>query len=255
MKTLGFLAFLFAAAAVSIPSVSAQNSQQVRPLQEGGTRPMLISIFVPPVVNAPFTATVTTVWTTYSADGTAVTIKNHRTIARDSAGRIFQERRRFSPNGDKQETAITQLEFSNPASHEEHFCYPEAHVCEISDYWLMASTVEDSSADSVSAAAGVKIEGLGHDTIAGLYTVGTRETTTIAPGTIGNDHTLDVVREFWYSPQLGFRLALNRVDPRTGTANIRVTEIHLGEPDPKLFDPPADFTIVDARRPAAPSTN
>jgi outer membrane lipoprotein-sorting protein len=60
MKTLGFLPLLVGFAAVSIPSVSAQNSQQVRPLQEGGTRQILLSIFIPPVVNAPFTATLNT---------------------------------------------------------------------------------------------------------------------------------------------------------------------------------------------------
>jgi thiol-disulfide isomerase/thioredoxin/outer membrane lipoprotein-sorting protein len=56
MKTVGFLAFLFAVAAASIPSAPAQNSQQVTRLPEGGTRP-LVSIFIPPLLNAPFTAT------------------------------------------------------------------------------------------------------------------------------------------------------------------------------------------------------
>ena len=256
MKALGILPLLAGVAAFSVwyaPSASAQNAQQRVP--EGGTRPILVSIFIPPVTNAPFTATVNTVWTGRAPDGSTHTVKNRRTIARDSAGRIFQERRRLTPDGDKQLTAITELDFINPPSHEQVVCDPDGQVCEIYNYWLMASTVENSSADRVSAAADVKHEDLGHDTIAGLDTVGTRETTTIAPGTIGNDHALDVVTEFWYSPQLGFRLLLNRTDPRTGSANIRVTEIHLGERDAKLFDPPSNYTIVDARKPAAPSSN
>lgn len=252
MKTLGFTALLAGVAALFIASVSAQNLQQRAP--EGGTRPILVSIFIPPVVDAPFTATVNTIWTGRAPDGSTYTVKNHRTIARDSAGRIFQERRRLTPDGDKQETAITELDFINPTSHEQVVCDPDGHVCEIYNYWLMASTVENSSADRVSAAAGVTREDLGHDTIAGLDTVGTRETTTIAAGTIGNDRPLDVVTEFWYSPQLGFRLLLNRADPRTGSASFRVTDIHLGEPDAKLFNPPSEYTIVDARRPATPSS-
>src|SRR6202046_4395643 len=255
MKTLGFLALLIGLAALSIASVSAQNAQQMRPAQEGGTQSRLVSIFIPPVANAPFSATVTTVWTTYTADGTMGTIKNHRTIARDSAGRIFQERRFFSPNGDKRETAISQLEFSDPVSHQEYFCHPEVRACELYNYNVPASPVEGVSATSLSGANGAKVEDLGHDTIAGLDTVGTRETTTIAPGTIGNDRALDVVRELWYSAQLGFDLMLNRNDPRTGTANIRVTEIRLGEPDAKLFDPPSYYTVVDARKPVPPSSN
>jgi hypothetical protein len=253
MKTLGFLALLAGFGALSIASVSAQNAQQRAP--EGATRPILISIFIPPVTNAPFTATVNTVWTGRAPDGSAHTRKNHRTVARDSAGRIFQERRRLTPDGDKQETAITELDFINPTSHEQIVCDPDGRVCEIYNYGLMASTVENSPADGVSAAADVKHEDLGHDTIAGLDTVGTRETTTIAPGTIGNDHALDVVTEFWYSPQLGFRLLLNRVDPRTGSANFRVSDIRLGEPDAKLFDPPSDYTVVDARKTIARSAH
>jgi len=255
MKTLGFLALLAGFAALSIQSAYAQNAQRMTPAQEGGIRPMLVSIFIPPVANAPFTATVTTVWTTYMADGTTATIKNHRTIARDSAGRIFQERRRFSPNGDKRETAIVQLEFSDITSHEKYLCFPEVHTCEVYGYFASASSVEAASAASAPGATDAKVEDLGHETVAGLDTVGTRETTTIAPGTIGNDRALDVVRELWYSAQLGFDLMLNKTDPRTGTANIRVTEIRLGEPGAKLFDPPSDYTVVDARKPAAPSSN
>ena len=255
MKTLGFLALLVGFAALSVPSAYAQTSQRVTPAQEGGTRSVLVSIVIPPVANAPFTATVTTVWTTYMADGTIATIKNHRTIARDSAGRIFQERRFFSPNGDKRETAISQLEFSDPVLHQEYFCHPEVHACEIYGYFAAGSPVEAADAVSRAGANGVKIEDLGHDTIAGLDTVGTRETTTIAPGTLGNDQGLSAVRDLWYSAQLGFDLMLNRNDPRTGTANIRVTEIRLGEPDVKLFDPPSDYTVVDARKPAASLAN
>ena len=251
MKTVGFLGFLFGFAALSIPSARAQNSDQVR-RGEGGTRQTLVSISIPPLLNAPFTATVNTVWIIRRGDGTSDTVKNHRTIARDSAGRIFQERRQLTPDGDKQQTAITQLEFSDPTSHGKYFCNPDGRVCELYNYSILASTVDATTGASTSGANDLKSEDLGHEIIEGLDTIGTRETTMIAPGTIGNDRALAAVREFWHSTQLGINLVLTRTDPLSGNSDIRVTDIRLGEPDPHLFDLPSDFTVVDARKSAAP---
>jgi hypothetical protein len=252
MKTVAFRRLLCGFVALSLPSASAQNSNQVGP-SEGGTRPRLISIFIPPLLNVPFTATVITVWTIRYGDGTSRTIKNHRTIARDSAGRIFQERRYLTPDGDKQETAITQLECSDPTTHQIYICDPDGHVCELYDYRTSAVADDATNEASSSRANNVKSEDLGHEDILGLDAIGTRETTTIAPGTVGNDHALAAVREFWHSTQLGFNLVLDKTDPLSGNAQIRVTEIHLGEPASRLFAPPESFTVVDARSSAAPS--
>jgi hypothetical protein len=252
MKTFGFLGVLCGLVALSLPSASAQNSNQMGP-SEGSTRPILVSISIPPLLNAPFTATVTTVWTIRYGDGTSRTIKNHRTIARDSAGRIFQERRYFTPDGDKEETAITQIEYSDPTTHQMYICHPDGHVCELYEYRMLAVADDATNKASPSGATNVKSEDLGHQEILGLDAVGTRETTTIPPGTVGNDHALDAVREFWHSTQLGFNLALEKTDPLSGNAQIRVTEIHLGEPDSRLFAPPESFTVVDGRRSAAQS--
>jgi hypothetical protein len=214
---------------------------------------MLVSISIPPLLNAPFTATVSTVWTIRYGDGTSRTIKNHRNIARDGAGRIFQERRYLTPDGDKQETPITQLEYSDPTTHQIYFCHPDGHVCELYEYRMLAVADDAANEASSSGANNVKSEDLGHREILGLDAMGTRETTTIAPGTVGNDHALDAVREFWHSTQLGFNLVLEKTDPLSGNAQIGVTEIHLGEPDSHLFAPPESFTVVDARRSTEPS--
>lgn len=250
MKIVGFLALLTGFAVLSVPFASAQTSEQPRRAPEGATGETLVSIYIPPLVDAPFTATVNTEWTRHLEDGTSVTIKNHRTIARDGAGRIFQERRYLTPDGDKQQTAISQLEFSNPTTHEIYFCHPDGHICELHYYYGSASM-----GPAATGANDLKSEDLGHDMIGGFDTLGTRETTTIAPGTIGNDRPLAAVKEFWYSPQLGVNLEVKRADPRSGIANFHVVDIRLGEPDPRLFDPPSDFTIADARRPAVPSSN
>jgi hypothetical protein len=66
--------------------------------------------------NAPFTPTVNTEWIRQLPDGSNITLKNHRTIARDAQGRVFQERRYFVPDDGKHESTITQIEISDPAT-------------------------------------------------------------------------------------------------------------------------------------------
>jgi hypothetical protein len=38
-------------------------------------------------------------------------------------------------------------------------------------------------------------------------------------------------------------------DPRFGDFVTRLTNIQLGAPDPTLFEPPADYTIIDDKEP------
>jgi hypothetical protein len=67
--------------------------------QDGGTRKVLESIAIPPLANAPFSGTLVTEWTRPMADGGNYTLTNRRRIARDSAGRIYEERWLLVPKG------------------------------------------------------------------------------------------------------------------------------------------------------------
>jgi hypothetical protein len=90
-------------------------------------------------------------------------------------------------------------------------------------------------------------EDLGKASVNGVDAVGTRETRTLNPGAIGNERVIAIVKEIWYSPQLGINVSVKRVDPRHGTQVVNVTEISQGEPDPKLFRVPAGYSVVDRR--------
>src|SRR5277367_1667864 len=114
MNGLSFSAAVILGLAVGVPLV-AQDATMHAP--DGGTRQRVESIEIPPSTNAPFTAVVTTEWTRIMPDGSTGTMKNHRTVARDSLGRVFQERRQFSPDGDKQVTRIFELDFQDPTRH------------------------------------------------------------------------------------------------------------------------------------------
>jgi hypothetical protein len=241
-------------AAFSIPSLVAQAPQDGIHAPSGGTSMMVQSVAVPPMTNAPFTATVSTTWTRRLDDGSTEKIQNHRTIARDNLGRIYQQRRRLYPEGDPRENEIGQIEISDPQTHEIYFCHPSQHTCELRSYFGLTSPAPLIPAGPLNGGKAFLTRApLGSDSVGGVETVGTRETTTLNAGTIGNDRSISIVKEFWYSPQLGINLIEKRQDPRVGTQTFIVSDISLGEPDASLFDTPAGFRTIDMRkaRPAA----
>jgi len=130
MKSIPFL--LLAGFLILPNSLSlAQAPQEPQRLPDGGTREVLISILIPSLPNAPFTATVNTEWIRHLPDGSTITLKNHRAIARDAAGRIFQERRTLVPDDGKAQSGVTQIEISDPVAHELYICMPHGSTCQL----------------------------------------------------------------------------------------------------------------------------
>jgi len=250
MKRASLLLLLGALATLSVSSLIAQEPEQATHAPSGGVAVTLISIVVPPLPHAPFTATVRTEWKSTLEDGSIITIKNHRMIARDNSGRIFQERRNLYPEGDPRESEIRQLEFADPSTHAIYYCWPVAKTCEIHDYFSRASEPPPTPAGSLDNGKRflTRVD-LGKDVVSGVETIGTRETTTINAGAIGNDRAISVVKEFWYSPHLGLNVIEKRQDPNYGTQTFVVDQISLGEPDARLFDIPPDYHIEDTRHP------
>jgi hypothetical protein len=239
---------------LSISPLMAQEDGVHAP--SGGTRMSVESIAVPPLANAPFTATVSTTWVRTLDDGSSVTVQNRRTIARDNAGRVFQQRRYLVPEGDSRETMIHRLEYADPSTHTVYYCEPMRRTCEIFDYFPRVAPAPLIPAGRLKSGVGflTRTE-LGNDTMNGVEVVGTRETTTISPGTIGNDRAISIVKEFWFSRELGINVVEKRQDPRVGTQTFTVSDIALGEPDARLFDMPSDYRVVDLRKASQPSAN
>ena len=88
-------------------------------------------------------------------------------------------------------------------------------------------------------------ETLGAQTIDGLEATGTRTTSTIAAGAIGNERPIKIVAERWYSPELQVVVSSSHHDPRFGDNTYRLTNIDRAEPDKALFEVPADYTIKE----------
>ena len=236
---------------VSLAQAPQPQAQQQRPL-DGGTRELLISIFIPSMPNAPFTATVNTEWIRQLPDGSFITWRNHRTVARDAAGRIFQERRTFVPEGGKGESIVTQIEISDPVAHELYICRASERVCRLESFSAPAAASRLAQVNQVNLAtagsASPGAENLGKQFIGGLETLGMRETTVLPAGSLGNNSPILTKREFWYSPQLGVNLISKLQDPRSGEQNFEVSDIAVGEPDAKLFEVPTGYKVLDLRK-------
>jgi hypothetical protein len=89
-------------------------------------------------------------------------------------------------------------------------------------------------------------ESLGKQTIEGIDAEGTRLTTTIAAGEIGNEQPLEIVFETWYSPELQTVIMRKHSDPRSGENTYRLTNINRTEPAHSLFEVPSDYTVQES---------
>jgi hypothetical protein len=99
------------------------------------------------------------------------------------------------------------------------------------------------AAGSAGTASPATKEDLGEQVIEGVTAKGTRTTTVIPAGAIGNELPITVTSEEWLSPDLKVLVMTKHADPRSGETTYRLTGITRGEPDPSLFDLPAGVTI------------
>jgi len=73
----------------------------------------------------------------------------------------------------------------------------------------------------------------------GVEVDGTRATTVIPQGQIGNDRPIRMVNERWESAELHVTILMKHTDPMMGDRVERLTNVRRGEPDPALFQVPA----------------
>jgi len=95
----------------------------------------------------------------------------------------------------------------------------------------------------VGGTGDAKTEQLGNMFIEGVQAQGTRTTTTIPAGDIGNDRPITIVDERWYSPDLQMTIMTKHSDPRSGETNFQLKNINRSSPPPTLFEVPSDYTV------------
>ena len=216
---------------------------------------LLESIYVPSLTNAPFSLTLVTEWSRPIQNGGTYTIVNSRPIKRDGAGRIYMERWLLSPKGSNIPSRMSWIQIGDPVAHTYYECSALRHVCELTTVRSFPTRRYDPTAiksGPFNNGKGSRThEDLGEQFFAGVPVHGYRDTTTINAGALGNDLAMSTVREFRYSPELGINLTSVLDTPPVGRQSFTVTEISTTEPDPKFFQPPEGYKVVDHRTPPA----
>jgi hypothetical protein len=242
-------------------AASAQQAQPVRPVfpaQDGGMRTVLESIVVPPIPNAPFTATLSTEWARPAGGGATITLVNQRQLARDASGRLYEQRWELVPKGGNIKSRMNWIQIADPTQRTLYNCNMVTQVCDLMTWnaapdLAAAQPPPPMNGPLRGGRGSIQTESLGTRIIAGAETTGTRVTTTWNAGVMGNDAPVTEVRETWREESLAVNLLSIRSGPLIGTQTFTVTELDPNPPDPALFEAPAGFQVRDQRQTRPPS--
>ena len=118
-----------------------------------------------------------------------------------------------------------------------------------------AASVAAGAASSTTPAPGslgrpqISSESLGTKDIDGVLAEGRRMTATYVAGSFGNDRPITMVTEDWFAADLKVTLLSKMSDPRVGERIHKLANLSRAEPDPLLFAPPPDYTVVEETGP------
>jgi len=240
--------FLIAVALVFTVQAQTPPQQTVR-RPDGGANGSMESIFIPPKPDAPFSLVLSAEWTRPLGNGGSFTLVNERRIVRDSKGRINQERAALVPKNGDVKTFVTTIQVTDPNQHTWYNCIVFTKVCDLYRYSLSSTDNFQPFTGMTGTSPGGKVshrhEDLGVSSTLGEDTHGYRETDIIEPGVVGNDKPMVTTREFWYSPRLAVNLISIVDSPLSGKQVFTARELTTSEPDPSLFEVPADYKIAD----------
>jgi hypothetical protein len=203
----------------------------------------------PPRPNAPFMAIAKTTWVETLPDGSSVTRQNERVVARDMEGRVFQERRSFTPVPDagNQQSRVFMLVHSDPVERTLYNCNIGSKVCDLYPYSEPVTQPLRPAGLQPDGMSFLTRENLGTDTFEGIEVQRSRETFTFYRQSIGNTNTLLRTVDYWYSPALGINVKVVRHDPRDGDQTLWLTDVSQTAADPQYFKVPAGYRVVDHR--------
>ena len=205
---------------------------------EDGVSEMMECIVVSAKPQAPFTLTLETEWVRMLGDGGTITSVNKRRIARDAAGRVYQERWFLAPKNGNVESQMTTVHIADPSAHTLYNCFfvgAKKNICELKTYIPMTPAVNTTgktvSGDLPENQGSFVHEDLGKQLVSGVETIRVRDARTY------------------------LNLLSTRTDPRTGKQTFTATNVTLGDPDPALFELRTGFKVTDIRQTAVPEPN
>jgi len=220
------------------------------------------------VKNAPYSADIVTETTQTLADGNHIRQSSTAKVYRDTEGRTRREQSLNALRSLAPSSNLPQVVFINdPVAGFNYALNPQNRTATKSAWARPGrggqaqsssqpmARLRQQSANGSPAIAGRWGHGaagtltplsLGRQTIEGVPADGTRTTMTIAAGQWGNEQPIQIVTERWYSPDLQMVVLSKRTDPRMGETVTRLANISRVEPPSSLFEPPADYKVLDA---------
>jgi hypothetical protein len=228
----------------------AQNQRQM-PRDYRGVQTVVPGIFVTPVPNAPFSATVEILSHENLPDGSVNTRTTTAHIARASSGRIYNERRQLVSTGFQGEPALLSAHIYDPSSRLSVFFNPYERIARET----ILAQPPAAPANAVPTLTPVnnpyfKQENIGTQPLGGLTLTGIRKSHTIPATMSGTGREVVVVDEYWYSPDLSIYMIIKHNDPRTGEQIVAVSNIERHEPPASVFAVPPTYKLVDETPPA-----
>lgn len=206
------------------------------------------------VTGAPYSAEAITETVRILADGNRIDRKETALVYRDSAGRTRRDRTLsmigpWSSSGKPPEIIFIH----DPVANVNYVLNPAKKIAYKRDL-TSDTTSPPGGAGRVERRAMAKVgqvtqESLGVQMIAGVEADGTRTTTIIQAGKIGNERPITITSEAWYSPALQEYVLTKRDDPQFGEITYQLTNIKLGEPPASLFQVPSDYTVQEGPPP------
>jgi TonB family protein len=228
-----WLAFLLVA-----PMASAQEATERQNAPSVGISEWISIVNIPAIPNAPFSATTMMDNIHTLADGTSVTTKTMTTVARDSKGRTHNENRYYLRPSDNGEGRIRDITIFDPNTRTRMTLNPATQQATV----VVLPTPQRPSG-SPAIRPEVQREDLGLSSIDGLTVHGFRRSRSIPEGEDGNDRSINVTDEYWYSDELHMNITVKHTDPRHGTQFVSLTQLKRDEPDPKMFEIPSGYAV------------
>lgn len=229
---------------VLLPCALAAQVGVTTPAPYSGVMTRVGGSYVTPIPNIPFTATVDISSMRIMPDGTQELRKTTNHIARDSRGRIYNERRMLVPVSYEREPVLTAFHIFDPQTRLSTDGIPATHLAH---QWVMPEPRNRpiATAGVPPPPHGAKTEDLGPSTLADISVRGTRYTIEVPAERSGTGKPMQVKDEYWYSEDLRMNMMIVHSDPRTGQQIVTLTAVSRAEPDAKIFEIPEGYRIVD----------
>ncbi len=191
------------------------------------------------VTGAPYSAERIVEHARPAAGGTLLTSgSQHETVYRDSQGRTRVERP-LLPGPDAPPHAPIIVEIRDSVAHVGYVLDTQHKIAH--RVALEFARAAGPRSSRVPPQAQESSEDLGQQLIEGVAAQGRRVTHIWPAG--------KVVSESWFSPEIQEVVLSRLTDPRLGGTTVKLIHITVGQPDPSLFLPPPDYTIVNETGP------